>query len=451
MGNLAGRKCFELKEALCLGILLTTISWYYFIQLKISLSYYLILLIINSFLCLWNMVDINGKPYSIKMFVNIFIYFFFILANAIQYANNSLTLTFHIIFKEQDYIQFQYIVLILLLLVNGFYSLTLPSSINYTKTHYNLSVKKMLIVSTTVTFIILSYYKFNPYLLFARGITEDIMRENGIVRGHSNTSQSFSLFFNNFIRPIPWSCFIISLLYKTRRKIQILLFVFTFLTVCPTGIPRNAAAMFWLPILILVGRKRMIGLRFLYLMFLGLFIAFPLLGNFRRFSGKIRLNFGLDYLDSMNFDASQIFMAVMNKNVITMGNQLLGVIFFWVPRSIWPNKPVGSGFFLVTNSGGGFPNVSMPFFAEGFINFGYIGLLIAAIGIGICAKKLDTRYWQSISTPSLYQGLYFIALGATIFIMRGDLMSSFAYTFGICCSFIFSAKIMGIRSKVMVA
>ena len=144
----------------------------------------------------------------------------------------------------------------------------------------------------------------------------------------------------------------------------------------------------------------------------------------------------------MNFDASQIFMAVIKQNRISWGNQLLGVLFFFVPRSIWPTKPVGSGHYLVLQNSGSYTNVSMPFFSEGYINFGYVGMLAFVIIAALIAKKFDTRYWSSPNRPSLQHGIYFLLIGASMFIMRGDLMSSFAYTMGISVTYLTTARLI---------
>ena len=187
--------------------------------------------------------------------------------------------------------------------------------------------------------------------------------------------------------------------------------------------------------------KYLRGNRFIYVMLIGIFLAFPFLNNFRHFSGNIEFKLSFDYLDSMNMDASQIFMATMSAGVITSGTQLLGALLFFVPRSIWPSKPVGSGHFLVTEMGGDFTNVSMPFFAEGYINFGFAGLLVFILIMSYMTGVLDRNFWTDhIRGFKPNDGFYMIMLGSIVFIMRGDLMSSFAFTVGISISYLLTMK-----------
>jgi len=47
-----------------------------------------------------------------------------------------------------------------------------------------------------------------------------------------------------------------------------------------------------------------------------------------------------------DFDSYQNFAIVFFEDFITYERQLLGALLFWVPRSIWPNKPIGSGAFV---------------------------------------------------------------------------------------------------------
>lgn len=77
-----------------------------------------------------------------------------------------------------------------------------------------------------------------------------------------------------------------------------------------------------------------------------------------------------------HFDSYQSILSVLNSEIITYGNQLLGVLLFWVPRSIWSNKPIGSGAFMAEITNLDFSNISMNYFAEGYINFGVFGMFL---------------------------------------------------------------------------
>ncbi|MBC7632273.1 O-antigen polymerase [Aeromicrobium sp.] len=72
-------------------------------------------------------------------------------------------------------------------------------------------------------------------------------------------------------------------------------------------------------------------------------------------------------------------------------NQLLGSLLFWVPRSIWPGKPVDTGILLAQYRGYFFDNLSAPLWAEAIVNGGVIGLIVAFLLLGIALRWMDTR------------------------------------------------------------
>ena len=247
--------------------------------------------------------------------------------------------------------------------------------------------------------------------------------------------KEINLLFGKFIRPIPFCCVVIGFLFQIPSKYRLLLTAEMLLALFPLGLPRNAVAMFWLPFCLLTipfFKKKNF---FVASLFLGLMVIFPFFDNFRYYTGSVSFDFNFSYLNTMNFDASQEFMAVIKMNIITLGRQFLGVIFFFIPRTIWPTKPIGSGAF-VAESQHVFSNISMPFFAEGFINFGYLGVLIAVLFLAWFSAKCDKLFWlNKKSSKNMFAGIYLILIGSMMFVLRGDLMSAYAYTLGASCSY----------------
>lgn len=431
------------------GIMITLILLYItYLYLFTTFSFpfiYEFLIIVNSSICIWNIVNIRHEPYSLRMLVNFFIFVFFILANAIQFGNHNNVLTFQYSLTNNDFSFFQFIIFFILVIFNGLYDIF--KSIEYKSIVLpKINYKKSVYLSLIVTFLILLYFRFNPYALLLRGFVADMLSASR--DSEAVGAGPIKLIFDHFIRPIPWAIFLVNIIVKgNSKKNNTILFLCALITVFPTGLARNAAAMFWIPVFIIYFRKFIKGRNFIWVMFAGIFIAFPLLDNFRNFDGTVRHNAGLDYLNNMNFDASQIFMTVLDTGLTTFGKQLAGVFLFFVPRSIWATKPIGSGAFLVDNMGGWFSNVSMPYFAEGYINFGYFGILLFIIILAYGSKKLDSCYWLSKNHGSLFQGYYLILLGAIMFIMRGDMMSSFAYTLGLLVCYFVVTKLIIIKPK----
>lgn len=119
------------------------------------------------------------------------------------------------------------------------------------------------------------------------------------------------------------------------------------------------------------------------------------------------------------------------------GLQILGAFLFWVPRSLWPGKPVGTGAMAAEGLGFSFTNYSVPIMTEPLVDFGLIGVPLFALAFGWFLATLDETYWSSRERGSGATSLrrldiiYPFWAGMIVFVTRGDLMSSFAYTTGI--------------------
>ena len=116
----------------------------------------------------------------------------------------------------------------------------------------------------------------------------------------------------------------------------------------------------------------------------------------------------------------------------TGGYQLLGALLFFVPRSVWPSKPEGSGNFVGAAQGQTVLNISSPLPAEGIVNFGILGLILFAVVTALICRGVDRWFLESNSAARLF---YPFACLLLFFMMRGDLLSSFAYTVGYTASF----------------
>jgi len=75
----------------------------------------------------------------------------------------------------------------------------------------------------------------------------------------------------------------------------------------------------------------------------------------------------------------------------------------------------------------------MPFPAEGYINFGIIGILLFAFILSLISKITDN--WYKYNDLRLFFSLF--VCFHMVFMLRGDLMSSFAYLIGILLAIFF--------------
>jgi len=108
--------------------------------------------------------------------------------------------------------------------------------------------------------------------------------------------------------------------------------------------------------------------------------------------------------------------------------QLIGEILFFIPKVLWPNKPTGSGALLASYLHWNHQNVSFSILADFYLNFGLIGVLMLGFLLGRLSKLLNFTLHSNNLIKKMMASLI---IGMTLFVMRGDLMSGFAFTAGI--------------------
>jgi hypothetical protein len=116
----------------------------------------------------------------------------------------------------------------------------------------------------------------------------------------------------------------------------------------------------------------------------------------------------------------------------TFGFQTLGALLFWVPRMIWPSKPIGTGALVTGDLGFEFTNIASPIVAEPYVDFGFVGILVFAALFGVLLSWLDGLFRGHTSrvydgAPRVVDSVYPFWLGCIIFVTRGDLMSAIAH------------------------
>ena len=146
-----------------------------------------------------------------------------------------------------------------------------------------------------------------------------------------------------------------------------------------------------------------------------------------------------EYFNTANYDAYQMIIAAKNATDLvgyTYGRQLFGVLLFFIPRKLWVNKPVGTGAYISDVLNLEFSNISAPLIAEGYINFGIIGIIGFGLFTGMILRMLDNTYWSNNKENlSFINLIYFYVVPYMLFICRGDLLSSWAYL----CAYLFVA------------
>ncbi len=398
---------------------------------------------LNGGLFLWQILrETRRRAFSMAMMHWIFCYLFFFLAGFLQYAHG----TFPWSAAPGDN---AVILANLLLTVWTFlFSATCrerrsAKSWRWEKIEIPLT-DRFIHVCTALSLLILAYglVKAGPSALLSRAsyyLLYDGMGQMGtlllgtILQSATCLSLAFAI-----------------LRYKqTKRRLlwvdMALCAVAVFFICSPTGLARYKAATVYIGLLLLVLPMLSRGKKFTYLFLLGMTVAWPVLNVFRLVTVQgftwsmvtsLMNSLGEEFLTA-NYDAySMLPVAIeyMGSFGITYGLQLVGAFLFFVPRALWPNKPVGTGCMMFTDLGYSFTNVSAPLPMEGLLNFGYPGVILFALIFGWLFHRLDDHYWRQRETSpqqnTLLSVLYPFMLSPVFFLCRGDMLNSFSFIIG---------------------
>lgn len=148
--------------------------------------------------------------------------------------------------------------------------------------------------------------------------------------------------------------------------------------------------------------------------------------------------------NTLNYDAFANIMATFDyvkEYGFSYGFQLLSAFLFFVPRSIWVDKPISTGQLvgehLMDDYGFSYSNLSNPIISEGYINFGFFGVILMAIGLALAIIKLLT--WLK-SDDYLKKIMAFYFAMHLMFLLRGDFTNGFSYFIGTLVGVIFIPK-----------
>lgn len=213
----------------------------------------------------------------------------------------------------------------------------------------------------------------------------------------------------------------------------------------PLAVARYWAAAFYIAILLCffqaVLQRRIYAFR--GLMITLIVLVYPVLSIARYSKEEILARFNnLNDIFSLSFSYGDFdaytslctTVTYVSEHGTTRGRQLLTVLLFFVPRSWWPGKGVGSGALVNRLPGSDFTNFCSPVFAEGYINFGIAGMLLFSAALAWLLARYDRYYLRAQASMAFPVLFYPVAIGMFFFMLRGDLLSSFAYTTGIYSS-----------------
>jgi hypothetical protein len=242
-----------------------------------------------------------------------------------------------------------------------------------------------------------------------------------------------------FIFIIPVLCLALALLKVPKSYFTIFIIALIFLFFKnPLVELRNGFGLAYLFILLITFRKYIINSsRLILLLFISIIFVFPLTELLSPFRYALYENINIidkliNVFDTVHFDAWAHFVATLEFVDLfgyKSGSQILAVILFWIPRSIFLEKAISSstiiGDFLMSHHGFWFNGISLTLPAEGILDFGYISILIYPLIFAKFSTVLDSYLYSENITKFLFS--YYLSL-STIFIFRGPLLSSFSFS-----------------------
>lgn len=157
------------------------------------------------------------------------------------------------------------------------------------------------------------------------------------------------------------------------------------------------------------------------------------------------LNFDFIDFNHVDYDAYQIFLLTINyvkEFGISWGQNILSVLFCFVPRSIATWRFENTGGMVIEHYGSWFTNVSCPIPAEFYFAFGILGIIVLGYFLGAFVKKLDLAMRTQ---EELMQCLFCIFSGLSVYLMRGAMLPTVSFTIGILVSFYILIKATHIR------
>ncbi len=123
-------------------------------------------------------------------------------------------------------------------------------------------------------------------------------------------------------------------------------------------------------------------------------------------------------------DIAVVLQHVANTHRFWMGSSLAEMLYWFVPRAAWPNKPYtfGIGFAHLFARYTGHENtafVSLSLFGESYLNFGIVGVVVVGVGFGIVSRAVYVYLVHRAGTKSAII-LYAIALLHLMYFLQGS-------------------------------
>jgi hypothetical protein len=320
---------------------------------------------------------------------------------------------------------------------------------------------------------------FGAAIVFSLGLLAVTGWEFFVFRGHEKALHFLPLpaflFVNNFMRPGTFVLLLVAIywLKATPRpglSQYLLVLGIGLLGIAvnlPTSTPRFYAFTLYLSLLFVVFPPKPSRALFYGLLMLLALAGSALMEAFR--TAFVEFTFSrLDptYLFVGHFDGYENFMLgieYIERAGLQWGRQLAAVLFFWVPRAVWAEKPIATGteiaeqYLSTLVDERSNVNISSPLPMEGYVDFGVLGIALYAAVFGIASGCLDAWGHGAVRRLNRLSGLgrklelrrvspdaiiaFPILVAMSLLWLRGGLNVAFSYTCGLIAAYLVLRRI----------
>jgi hypothetical protein len=158
-------------------------------------------------------------------------------------------------------------------------------------------------------------------------------------------------------------------------------------------------------------------------------VAYPLATWFKKKSTSTRLGqVDLSTFSGIDFDGYQMSInaiSYVQDNGYAFGRHIVAALAFFVPRSLWSAKPMPASLDVAADRGYAFLNLSLPLWAELYIDLGVVGVALGMGLLGYVSRRLDLAY--ASQDASLGQHMAVLVAVAQVGLLRGPLGGSVVF------------------------
>jgi hypothetical protein len=124
-----------------------------------------------------------------------------------------------------------------------------------------------------------------------------------------------------------------------------------------------------------------------------------------------------------NIILADVLMHVPEDVSFRGGNTYLNVLYYFIPRAIWPDKPTLSAGEVYKQErslifvGGG---LGIGYLGELYFNFGWLGILLGSLGYGLLGGVL-ANYTPNLAKNPCYAAIMSVGIVSYLFLLRSDM------------------------------